>query len=82
MKSPMITNAYFVEEKEKEKYSDLQVLCSAAGWYIGTIHTDNELGVKEPGSRDTEYFKSRLEADVHLDLLEMGESDLILRMIP
>lgn len=40
-------------------YTDLMVLESAAGFYIGTlfIHEHSDLaGLHEPGSRESEYF--------------------------
>lgn len=60
MKSPMISNADYITNKKN--YSELQVLESPAGYYIGTIYTD-ESGFQEPGSRDSEYFESREGAE-------------------
>ena len=83
MKSPMIQNAEWINEDDKKNYSDLKVLKSNAGYYIGTEYSDTELpGFNEPGSRDTEYFKSEKEANTELFLLETGQSDLVLRMTP
>lgn len=39
------------------RYSDLCVLESAEGFYIGTTFTEPD-GTIEPGSRDTTYFRS------------------------
>lgn len=50
----------------KGTYSDLRVLRSAAGWYIGTVV--QETG--EPGSRDTCYFATEQDADFVLLMLE------------
>ena len=47
-------------------YSDLRVLRSPAGWYIGTVV--QETG--EPGSRDTCYFANETAADFALELLK------------
>lgn len=55
---------------EQKDFSDLQVLKSAAGWYIGTIFTDPKDGFKEPGSRDSGYFKTEEDAKLALELLE------------
>ena len=62
-----------IEDKESEKrYSDLQVLKSAAGYYIGTIHNSPEMGgFQEPGSRDSTYFPSAEAATLALTKLEM-----------
>ncbi len=51
-------------------YSDLCVLRSAAGYYIGTefFHTSGEFtGLIEPGSRESEYFPTREAAQHALD---------------
>jgi hypothetical protein len=44
------------------RYSDLQVLRSAAGWYVGTVFTDAS-GFPMPGSRDSGYFATREDAE-------------------
>ena len=46
-------------------YSDLQVLQSPAGHYIGTIF-HNHAGYDEPGSRESEYFEDRASAEAAL----------------
>lgn len=66
MKSKIIQEADFIPEDEKECYSDLQVLRSAAGFFIGTIYTDKQ-GLSEMGSRDSEYFETREQAQTALD---------------
>jgi hypothetical protein len=65
MKSPLIQNADYIPEEEKKGYSDLKVMKSAAGYYIGTTFTD-DTGFTEPGSRDSEYFDTRELADAAL----------------
>ena len=45
----------------KGKYSDLQVLRSAAGFYIG--RTFKSHGFEEPGSRESEYFPTHESAE-------------------
>lgn len=67
MKSLQVAFVYF-NPADRAKFSDLQVLRSAAGWYIGTIHTDEE-GFQEPGSRDSIYFASEEIAKKVLDKL-------------
>jgi hypothetical protein len=57
-----------VDPLEQYMYSDLQVLRSAAGYYIGTVHDDG--GFKEPGSRDTNYFDKQSTAEKILAALE------------
>ena len=52
------------------EYSDLRVMKSAAGYYIGTsfTHTQGEFkGLEEPGSRESEYFATAEEARDALD---------------
>lgn len=66
MKSPMVQNATYISEEEKSEYSELQVLQSAAGYYIGTLHNDPE-GFQEPGSRDSGYYATRELAQQALD---------------
>jgi hypothetical protein len=67
MKSPMVQNLDCIPDKSG--YSELQVLRSAAGYYVGTLHTD-ENGFVEPGSRDSGYFGSREEAARYLAMVE------------
>lgn len=81
MKSPMIESASYLSEEHKTGYSELQVMHSDAGYYIGTVYTDHD-GFKEPGSRDSDYFGIKEEAEKELKLLESGESTLMLRMTP
>lgn len=59
-------------------YSDLRVLRSGAGWYIGTVV--QETG--EPGSRDTCYFANETTADFALELLKrMRAMNLAMRKL-
>jgi hypothetical protein len=55
MQSPMIQNADYIEPSKKAGYSALQVMKSAAGYYVGTTYTDED-GFQGPGSRDSSYF--------------------------
>jgi hypothetical protein len=52
------------------RYSDLRVLQSAAGYYLGTIYQEfdaNDTVVyQEPGSRDSGYFKTKEDAEAFL----------------
>lgn len=51
-------------------FSELQVLHSGAGFYIGTTYTDPETGFVEPGSRDSCYFVHKEVAMQALGKLE------------
>ena len=68
IRSPQIEHAL---PDEASSYSDLQVLQSAAGHYVGTIYTDPDDGFAEPGSRDSDYFPSRKEAEQYLESLTL-----------
>ena len=67
-----------------ENYSELKVMHSNAGYYIGTTYTDPVAGFVEPGSRDSNYFKTREEAEKFLKLVESNSKEAIskLRMYP
>lgn len=64
MKSPMVQNQAYI--LNKSGYSDLQVLLSPAGYYIGTMYNNYDDNGKflfeEPGSRDSDYFETKEEA--------------------
>jgi hypothetical protein len=75
MKSPMVQNASYIKPAEKVSYSDLQVMQSNAGYYVGTICTGED-GFQEPGSRDTGYFRTRKEAEAALKEIEGGGGEL------
>lgn len=70
MKSPMIAKADYIADKES--YTDLMVLESPAGFYIGTLY-NNPAGYQEPGSRDSGYFAKRAEAERELCLMVQFE---------
>lgn len=63
MKSPIIQQSDYI--RNKQCYSELTVMKSAAGWYVGTWYTNSD-GSKEPGSRDTGYFNSPEMAEAAL----------------
>lgn len=71
MKSPMVKQAGYITDKDKGRFSELQVLRSGAGYYIGTIY-HNSAGYDEPGSRDSGYYQTREEAENDLALLLEG----------
>lgn len=78
MKSPMVVNADYINEENKGNYSELMVMRSAAGYYVGTIYTEPD-GFQEPGSRDSGYFATEEEAAAHLKLIEAGEATTRIR---
>lgn len=87
MKSPMITNAYYI--KNKSEYTDLMVCQSAAGYYVGTMANDyddkGKLIFQEPGSRDSDYFRTYAEAEALLKTLENSDDEvaaMVLRSHP
>jgi hypothetical protein len=50
-------NASYITDKER--YSDMMVLQSGAGYYIGTLYSNPE-GYVEPGGRDSvEYYPTK-----------------------
>lgn len=77
MKSPMVTNLSYIDDKGR--YSELQVLQSGAGWYVGTIYNNPE-GFPEPGSRDSGYFATEKEAGDFLKLLEADDPLAMLQL--
>ncbi len=76
MKSLQV-EAVYSKQSDRDRFSDLRVLKSAAGWYIGTIHTLAE-GFQEPGSRDTDYFPTKEIAEEVLAHLNSRDQDYIL----
>jgi hypothetical protein len=78
MRSPMIELMPCITDKGS--YSDLKVIRSRSGlWYVGTDY-NHPLGYTEPGSRDSEYFNSELEAGNALALIQEGV--LVTRLRP
>lgn len=87
MKSPMVTNADYI--KDKSGYTDLQVLKSAAGYFIGTLFEERDDTGKvvfvDMGSRDSDYFKTEKEAKAYLKTIESsgeGVAEMVLRNHP
>ena len=74
MRSPQVAAHH---SDEKGRYSELQVLQSAAGFYVGTVYHAPE-GYTEPGSRDSGYFKTREDAQKFLDYTNgSGDTDFL-----
>jgi hypothetical protein len=64
-----------IPEAEKPQYSDLKVMRSAAGYYIGTSFRD-EAGDETPGSRDSGYLPTEADAQSFLQLVNsLAETD-------
>lgn len=80
MKSPQVEN---ISPEEEGQYSELKVLQSAAGYYVGTIYTGID-GFVEPGSRDSDYFATEREAEKFLKEIENESPEAFnqLRMWP
>jgi len=64
------------DDEREEGFTELQVLQSAAGYYIGRMHWNTSDGKDtfgsfwEPGSRETDYYTTRETAQ---KLLDSGE---------
>lgn len=83
MKSPMVSNASYISDKSG--YSEMKVLRSGAGYYIGTIYTYPIDGLQEPGSRDSDYFATEEQARAYLRTIEIsgdGVAEIALRNHP
>jgi hypothetical protein len=52
--------------------SEMQVMRSAAGYYLGRAAWDEEHGFAEPGSRESGYFATRAEAERELKSWNVG----------
>lgn len=56
----------------ENEYSELMVLQSAAGYYVGTVfheYMENDSYMFVPGSRDSEYFSTFEETKNYLKFL-------------
>ena len=60
MKSPQVANVTL--PADREHYSDLKVLSSNAGYYIGTTFFDPVYKFEDRGTRDSGYFATHDEA--------------------
>lgn len=69
MKSYLVTHASYITDKDN--YTDLQVLRSGGGYYVGTLYRTDE-GWDEPGSRDSDYFATKDDATTELERLLAG----------
>ena len=57
------------------KISELKILKSNAGFYIGRTYTDEELDVELPYSRESSYFLHKEIAQLFLNSLKLMESN-------
>jgi hypothetical protein len=58
---------------EYNRYSELKVMRSGAGYYVGTSYRDPEFDFDVPGSRDTViYFATATEAKAELENIIAG----------
>lgn len=74
MKSPQV-QAHL--RAEASRYSELQVLESGAGYYIGTLYRNPE-GYTGPSSRDSDDFPTQEEAEKFLEQLQAsGDTDFL-----
>jgi len=80
----MVMNSIDIPEVEKSRFSDLGVLRSAAGYYIGTTFCDAS-GDELPGSRDSTYFgtkESALKFLTDIEAMDEREAAMLLRKYP
>jgi hypothetical protein len=68
VKSIQILRAHYINQAEKDRYSELLVLHSPAGYYLGTFFKGTEF--TEPGSRDTSYLETKSQAELALSVLQ------------
>ena len=59
----------FIDDIMRGYELPLQVLRSAAGFYVGTEYYDAEFGCLVPNSRDSDYFATREQAQTYLSQL-------------
>lgn len=83
MKSVIVQNV--IPADQQSGYTELQVLRSNAGYYVGTMYRnveENGQVWEEPGSRDSDYFRTREEAQRFLDTVEACNLTGALRQMP
>jgi hypothetical protein len=71
MKSPQLDRLYAADDSERDRYSELTVMRSAAGYYVGSYYSEDFGSV--PGTRDSGYFASETEAAAELARYRAGE---------
>jgi hypothetical protein len=79
----MVENAEYI--KDKSGYTELMVLSSAAGYYVGTMFNEvdatGRLVFQEPGSRDSGYYRTEQEAARFLASLQIVGDDCAAAML-
>lgn len=75
MKSIQILRAHYINQPEKERYSELLVLRAGSQYYLGTFFT-TMTGETEPGSRDTSYVETKSQAELALRVLNQLCNDM------
>ena len=78
MKSILIENLKHLI-KDPENYSDLKVLNSNGAYYIGTTY-NNPYNFPEPGLRDSDYFKTKEEAEFFLEEVISGKKEALSKL--
>jgi len=71
MRSAQVEQAAYISGEEKSRYSDLLVRKSTAGFYVGTTYNGDH--GPEPGSRDSDYFPTREQAETALQAIVSGK---------
>jgi hypothetical protein len=62
--------------KDEEQISELQVMSTPAGYYIGRFYYDKDLHTWLPYDRQSNYFKRKHQAEEHLQLMKLAEEVL------
>ena len=71
LKSLQVKNMYSPEDTTPSYYTNLIVIESPKGFYIGTLFAPTIPPTLVHGTRDTTYFKSAQDAKIALDYLEL-----------
>ncbi len=66
-----------IDVDDRDEISKHQVLQSNAGYYVGTLYFDSEMNGWFPNSRVSDYFKTKTEAEIHLDYLQKYGTDSV-----
>jgi hypothetical protein len=75
MKSIQILRAHYINQLEKDRYSELLVLRAGSSYYLGTFYS-SPTGETEPGSRDTSYVETKSQAELALRVLNQLCNDM------
>jgi len=65
---------------KRQNFSELKVLKSAAGYYIGRLYWDDEFNFWDNGSRESNYFATEAQATMAFhdgfDIRQCSENEL------